>query len=269
MWAVISLTRCCAPVAGIDDPALQSALDRLADADLLISEGAGSQANYRFKHALIQDAAYESLLKSRRQVLHRRAAEILVGQPEPAAQPSRKSSPIISPRPASTNSRSNGGARRAIKPCAARHSRRRSPISARRSPWRTSLAAAVLTPRAASTTAESQLAEKLQASLGRAMMWSRGFGSDESKTAFARCARRSRRELATRASDLTPYYGLFVGSVLRGELGLAKETAESFLSEAENEGANNGGVGRAAQRRHGAPLAGRFHRRTYSNSRRR
>ena len=64
-------------VGGIDDPALQSALDRLADADLLIAEGAGPQANYRFKHALIQDAAYDSLLKSRRQALHRRAAEIL------------------------------------------------------------------------------------------------------------------------------------------------------------------------------------------------
>ena len=71
-------------VGGIDDPALQSALDRLADADLLIS-GTGSQGNYRFKHALIQDAAYESLLKSSRQALHRRAAEILLGQPEPAA----------------------------------------------------------------------------------------------------------------------------------------------------------------------------------------
>jgi hypothetical protein len=62
-------------VGGVDDPALQCALDRLADADLLIAEGAGPQANYRFKHALIQDAAYDSLLKSRRQALHRRAAE--------------------------------------------------------------------------------------------------------------------------------------------------------------------------------------------------
>ena len=34
-------------------------------------------ANYRFKHALIQDAAYDSLLKSRRPGLHRRAAEML------------------------------------------------------------------------------------------------------------------------------------------------------------------------------------------------
>ena len=75
-------------VGEIDDPALQSALDRLAGADLLIAEGAGHQANYRFKHALIQDAAYDSLLKSRRQALHRRAAEILRDQPErTAAEP--------------------------------------------------------------------------------------------------------------------------------------------------------------------------------------
>ena len=64
-------------VAEADEPALQASLDRLADADLLFVEGAPPQANYRFKHALIQDAAYDSLLKSRRQALHRRAAEAL------------------------------------------------------------------------------------------------------------------------------------------------------------------------------------------------
>ncbi len=48
------------------------------------------KASYRFKHALIQDAAYDSLLKSRRQALHRRAAEILRDSPS-APRPSRKS----------------------------------------------------------------------------------------------------------------------------------------------------------------------------------
>ena len=80
-----------------DETALQAALERLADADLLFVEGAPPQATYRFKHALIQDAAYESLLKSRRQALHRRAAEVL--RESERAAPSRKSSPIISPRP--------------------------------------------------------------------------------------------------------------------------------------------------------------------------
>ena len=95
------------------------------------------ESDYRFKHALIQDAAYESLLKSRRQALHRRAAEILRDRFAERAAPSRKRSPIISRRRASTISRSNGGARRATRRCAARPSRRRSPISARRSRWRT------------------------------------------------------------------------------------------------------------------------------------
>jgi predicted ATPase len=58
---------------GYSDRGLQYALDRLVDADLLLIQGASAQATYRFKHALIQDAAYESLLKSRRQALHRRA----------------------------------------------------------------------------------------------------------------------------------------------------------------------------------------------------
>src|SRR5271166_5683089 len=63
--------------AGFAEPRLQSALDRLTDADLLFVGGAPPTAAYRFKHALIQDAAYESLLKSRRQALHRCAAEAL------------------------------------------------------------------------------------------------------------------------------------------------------------------------------------------------
>src|SRR5208283_1787683 len=62
---------------GFDEPRLQTALDRLTEADLLFADGAPPTAAYRFKHALIQDAAYESLLKSRRQALHRRAAEAL------------------------------------------------------------------------------------------------------------------------------------------------------------------------------------------------
>ena len=74
-----------AAVAAVDDRGLQSALDRLVDADLLFVQGAGAPAPYRFKHALIQDAAYDSLLKSRRQALHRRAAETLRDKPERAA----------------------------------------------------------------------------------------------------------------------------------------------------------------------------------------
>ena len=57
--------------------ALQAALEKLAEADIVLVQGLPPESDYRFKHALIQDAAYENLLKSRRQVLHRRVAEIL------------------------------------------------------------------------------------------------------------------------------------------------------------------------------------------------
>src|SRR5262245_44350963 len=64
-------------LTGMADTALQAALEQLAEADILLVQGFPPDSNYRFKHALIQDAAYENLLKSRRQLLHRRVAEIL------------------------------------------------------------------------------------------------------------------------------------------------------------------------------------------------
>ena len=67
-------------LADMEEAQLQSALERLADADILLVQGLPPDADYRFKHALIQDAAYENLLKSRRQVLHRRIAELLRDQ---------------------------------------------------------------------------------------------------------------------------------------------------------------------------------------------
>ncbi len=66
-----------ADVANIDEAELDDALDKLTEAGILIIDGRAAEANYRFKHALIQDSAYETLLKSRRQTLHQRAAETM------------------------------------------------------------------------------------------------------------------------------------------------------------------------------------------------
>jgi tetratricopeptide (TPR) repeat protein len=52
----------------------------LAEADILLVQGVPPESEYRFKHALIQDAAYENLLKSPRQALHRCAGEVLRDQ---------------------------------------------------------------------------------------------------------------------------------------------------------------------------------------------
>src|SRR5262249_45785132 len=64
-------------VTAMEDQPLQMALERLAEADILLVQGQPPESEYRFKHVLIQDAAYENLLKSRRQVLHRRVGEAL------------------------------------------------------------------------------------------------------------------------------------------------------------------------------------------------
>ena len=60
-----------AAVAGWPEAELQSALAKLAAAELVFRRGTPPDASYTFKHALVQDAAYESLLRSRRQEMHR------------------------------------------------------------------------------------------------------------------------------------------------------------------------------------------------------
>ena len=64
-------------VSPVDEPALRQALGKLVDAGLLYQRGLPPQSRYVFKHALIQDAAYESLLKTTRQQYHRQIATAL------------------------------------------------------------------------------------------------------------------------------------------------------------------------------------------------
>lgn len=66
-----------AAVADLGDDALQDALGKLREAEILFNQGDPPDASYLFKHALLQDAAYESLLRSRRQLLHGRIVEAL------------------------------------------------------------------------------------------------------------------------------------------------------------------------------------------------
>ncbi len=61
----------------IAEAELEAALAKLGDAELVYAHGIPPEASYSFKHALVQDAAYGSLLKSRRRELHGRAAKVL------------------------------------------------------------------------------------------------------------------------------------------------------------------------------------------------
>ena len=67
-------------MASLDERELGRALDKLIAAGLIDRRGAPPQATYAFKHALVRDAAYASLLHSHRQRLHARIAETLETQ---------------------------------------------------------------------------------------------------------------------------------------------------------------------------------------------
>ncbi len=74
-----------AAVADRPEAELQAALDQLVASELVFRRGTPPEATYSFKHALVQDAAYGTLLKSRRQQLHARIAQVLEEQfPETA-----------------------------------------------------------------------------------------------------------------------------------------------------------------------------------------
>jgi predicted ATPase len=220
-------------VAKLDEPALQMSLDRLAEADLLYVEGAPPQASYRFKHALIQDAAYDSLLKTRRQALHRRAAEILRDQPERAA---------AEPEVIAHHFTQVG-----LDDLAIEWWGKAGDQALRRSAFHEAIAhlgkaiamadkpSAAATPRAAASTTMGSQRLKLQTGLGQAMQYSLGWASDESKTAFAR-ARNLAAGVDNASERFDAYFGLFAASLMRGELSLARETAESLLRDAEDEG---------------------------------
>jgi predicted ATPase len=69
-----------AAVSRKQDAELRSALDRLIESGLLFRQGVAPHATYLFKHALVQDAAYGTLLREPRRALHARIAETIEGQ---------------------------------------------------------------------------------------------------------------------------------------------------------------------------------------------
>jgi DNA-binding winged helix-turn-helix (wHTH) protein/class 3 adenylate cyclase/tetratricopeptide (TPR) repeat protein len=67
-------------IAPLDEASIQQGLRQLVEAELVYQQGGFPQATYTFKHALIQDAAYHSLLKNTRQQVHQRIAQVLESQ---------------------------------------------------------------------------------------------------------------------------------------------------------------------------------------------
>ncbi|HZZ62057.1 MAG TPA: AAA family ATPase [Roseiarcus sp.] len=208
---------------GLDEAGLASALDRLVEADILFAEGVGAQANYRFKHALIQDAAYESLLKSRRQALHRRAAEILVGGLEQAA---------AEPEVIAHHFTEAGLDDLAIEwwGKAGDQALRRSAFQEAISHLGKAIATAERPGGGKSANVSSQRLQ-LHVAYANALIAARGHGALETAEAFTK-ARGSASEEDTPAI-LAADYGLWAGCYVRGELTAMKTHAAALLADIE------------------------------------
>ena len=90
-----------AAVAAVDEPTLQAELAKLVQAEILYPKGRPPRCTYIFKHALLEDALYNALVKGKRQQFHRRIAEVLEArfpqtvetQPELLAPPLHRGGP--------------------------------------------------------------------------------------------------------------------------------------------------------------------------------
>ncbi len=67
-------------VAGLPEDKLKESLDQLVESELVFRRGVAPNATYAFKHALVQDTAYQTLLKTKLRVLHARIADVLEKQ---------------------------------------------------------------------------------------------------------------------------------------------------------------------------------------------
>jgi class 3 adenylate cyclase/predicted ATPase len=213
-------------VAGLGDAPLQAALEKLAEADVLLVQGAPPESDYRFKHALIQDAAYENLLKSRRQVLHRRAAETLRERFADTAAAEPEALAYHFTQAGMTDAAIEWWGK------AGDQALRRSAFQEAISHLGKAIEMADSDATRA-TTASAGQRFKLQTNYGLAVAWSRGFAAAETAAALTRA-----HELSVGADNsderFTALYGQWVNSVIGGDLGLARKTAETFLREAES-----------------------------------
>ena len=212
-------------VAGRDEPALRAALAQLEEAELLFRTGATPDARYTFKHALVQDTAYETLLRSRRQILHRQIADALRGEfaAVAAAEPELVAHHLTQagldePAIEWWGKAGDQALRRSAFKEAAAHLGKAIELADK-------LAGTAPSPASGSDRL------RLQTSLGNALIWAKGYHAPETSAAFARA-----RELASREEDaserFSAYHGLWVGHLNRSEPAPLREMAELFLREA-------------------------------------
>jgi predicted ATPase/class 3 adenylate cyclase len=210
-------------VSSLGDGPLRAGLERLLEAELLHQRGIAPSATYVFKHGLVQDAAYQSLLKSTRQHYHRRTAEALVerfpetveGQPELVAHHFTEAG--LAPAAIAYWRR------------AGQHAIERSANVEASGHLRTALELSATRP----DTVERQRDEiTLHTMLGAVLMASRGYAAPEVGDAYVR-ARALCERLGEAEQLFTVLRGLWGFRIVRAELRTAHELGERCLAMAE------------------------------------
>jgi predicted ATPase len=206
-----------------DETALKNALTQLEQAELVFRRGEPPEAIYRFKHALVRDAAYESLLKSRRQPLHGQVAraleerfvDIVASQPELVAHHFTEAGLI---------EKAIGYWLQAGKNAALRSANLEAIAHLQRG--------IEVTGHLAGGESKDKLELNFQLVLGPCLIATQGPAASTAVATFARA-----RELCERLGEPPEYlqvmFWLATVSVVRGELPAALEAVEALLSAAE------------------------------------
>ena len=216
-----------AAVMRLPDSELHDALSQLTSADLVLRRGRPPHATYTFKHALIQDAAYATLLKSRRHQLHSRIAQVLAERfPERA---------VAEPELLAHHYTEAGATEQAIDQwlrAGQRAGERSSNVEAV-AHLRRGLQLLETLP---DTVGRARRELDLQIALGMPLLATKGYAAPETGAAHDRA-----RELCDQVgnpSQLLPIlYGQIVFRISHGQLRSGRRLAEEFLRSAQEQGA--------------------------------
>src|SRR4029079_7142546 len=211
-------------LVGGDEAALKSALAQLEQSGLVFRRGEPPEAVYSFKHALVRDAAYESLLKSRRQQLHgqiartleERFADIVASPPEIVAYHFTEAG-LIDPAVGYWLKAGQHAARRSADAEALDHLRR----------------GLKLLPSIGDPILRNKSELLLQTSLAHSLRATKGWSVDSVKHAYTQALQLC-KESASDEHTLPAVFGLWSCNVLRASLGEAQALAEHLLNIAEH-----------------------------------
>jgi class 3 adenylate cyclase/tetratricopeptide (TPR) repeat protein len=213
-------------VAPVKEVALREGLGRLVEAELLYQRGLPPRATYTFKHALVQDTAYQSLLASQRKELHGRIADALENQfPEGVAR---------EPEVAGWHSEGAGRTAQAIG-----HYQRAGERATQR--WAHAeaighLQRAIELLRTLPESIERNQQElRLQVALGPSLIAAKGYGEREVERVYGR-ARELCQQVGERPELVRVVIGLSMFYHNRGELRTATDLAEQAVALAEQGG---------------------------------